>query len=143
MKWEAILDKRKTLLNRRQFLVGGISAAMVGPTQAMAPKTGFILIGASWCPVCHRAAPVLAMFAQNLGAPVLVASADSRPIAPFEKFVPAQDHPIASAVNAYPTTLVFSGNSNHIVSSIEGYRNPKFYMKKLLDAVSAIENGRA
>jgi len=129
-------------MNRRAFLIGSVASALItSKALAQTTKTAFIFVGASWCPVCHRAAPVLARIAIQSGTPVLVASADGRPIAPFERFVSTQDHPIANAVTAYPTTLVYSGNSKQLVATIEGYRQPNWYTHQLVNAIAQVERG--
>lgn len=131
----------KTSLTRRAFIATGIAALLNGPAYSQSESTGFILVGASWCPVCHRAAPVLYGVAQQLQVPVLVASADNRPIRPFPNFVDASEHPVAREITKYPTTLLFASQTGGIVGMIEGYREPKFYMAQLISAFREIEMG--
>jgi thiol-disulfide isomerase/thioredoxin len=106
---------------------------MLAPKELFAAenKIAFIFVGASWCPVCHQAAPMLALFSRRTGVPVLVASQDGRPIAPFERFVPSAEHPIAMSVKLLPTTLVYSNKTENLIASIEGYRNSRSYFNQL------------
>lgn len=116
--------------NRRAFIIGAASS-LASPAVAKENEIGFILVGASWCPVCKVAAPMLAVLAENSGIPVLVASQDSRPIPPFEKFTPIADHPLVASVQRYPTTFVFSSKANALVGGVEGYRSPTWYVSNL------------
>ncbi len=131
----------KINLTRRTFIAGAVATLVGGPALANTNKTGFILVGASWCPVCHRAAPILQMVALQLGVPVLVASGDNRPISPFETFVDARTHDLAKGVNVYPTTLLFSTETQGLVGMIEGYKDPKRYIAQLANAYRQIEQG--
>jgi len=131
----------KINLTRRSFMVGTIAALATTPTLASSAKAGFILVGASWCPVCHRAAPILKMVAEQLGVPVLVASGDNRPISPFATFVDASTHELARSVKMYPTTLLFSTETQGLVGMIEGYKEPKRYIAQLANAYRQIEQG--
>lgn len=131
----------KISLNRRAFVVGGLASLLSGPVFAQTNKTGFIFVGASWCPICHRAAPFLDGVAQRLGVPVLVASADNKPISPFPNFVDASEHPIARQVTNYPTTLLYSSETQGLVGKIVGYRDPKRYIAQLVSAYRQIEEG--
>lgn len=131
----------KTNMTRRGFIMGTVTALVATPALATAPKAGFILVGASWCPVCHRAAPILKMVAEQLGVPVLVASGDNRPISPFETFVDAREHELARVIEKYPTTLLFSTQTQGLVGMIEGYREPKRYIALLANAYGQIEQG--
>lgn len=124
----------KAHFNRRQVLAGLSSLVLAHPARAEATSTGIIFAGASWCPVCKKAAPVLAALSERFGVPVIVASADERPIAPFPNLVPLVGHPLAEAVGAYPTTFIYNSNHDAVIGSIEGYRNPSWY----LGAVTAL-----
>ena len=86
-----------------------------------------IFVGASWCPHCKQAAPVLAAILEPVGVPVLVASHDGRPILPFERMEDARTHPIASGIVRLPTTLVYSRVSDSVVAQIEGYGGARRY----------------
>ena len=116
--------------SRRAFLIGAASG-LAAPAFATENEIGFILVGASWCPVCKVAAPMLAVLAENSGIPVLVASQDSRPIPPFANFTPIADHPLVASVERYPTTFVFSSKAGTLVGGVEGYRNPTWYVSNL------------
>lgn len=124
----------KTFLNRRAFLIGGATSLTL-PSLAYAQDgpddVALILVGASWCAVCKQAAPMLAVFADRFQLPVLVASADEKPIAPFERFVPAAGHAIAASVNRFPTTMIYSGQADQLVYAVEGYRNATWYLGQL------------
>ena len=124
------------MFTRREILTSALAAVALplGAANAQTSdlgSTALILVGASWCPVCKQAAPVLALLAERRGLPVLVASADARPIAPFPSFVPLERHPIAGAIERYPTTLVFSSRVQTVVGGFEGYRDPAHYITQL------------
>lgn len=131
----------KINLTRRSFIVGTLAAMFGAPAFATSDKTGFIFVGASWCPICHRAAPVLKRVSEQLEVPVLVASGDNRPISPFETFVDAREHELAKVIEKYPTTLLFSAQTQGLVGMIEGYKDPKRYIAQLANAYRQIEQG--
>lgn len=118
----------KTRFNRRQVLTGLSGLMLAPPTEAQVSATGIIFAGASWCPVCKKAAPVLAALSERFDLPVIVASADERPIPPFPNLVPLAGHPLAAAVAAYPTTFIYNSKRNAVIGSIEGYRDPTWYL---------------
>ena len=121
----------KTPLNRRQVLLGPPALLFAGTAMAQVTSTGIIFAGASWCPVCKKAAPILAALSERHGLPVTVASGDERPIAPFAHAVPLAEHPIADAVTAYPTTFIYNAKRDAVIGSIEGYRDPTWYLAAL------------
>lgn len=128
----------KTILTRRRVLAGfaaGLLPARPGQAQEVEGRAAVIFVGASWCPVCKTAAPMLALFCQTNAIPVLVASHDGRPIPPFETFELANSNPLTAPISALPTTLVYSNREDRIVSAIEGYRNGPWYMRQLLAGV--------
>lgn len=128
-------------LNRRWFLQIGVSAFFARHLSAQElSRAGVIFVGASWCPVCKLAAPMLASFGQQHGLEVLVASTDGRPIVPFEDFVDSKDHPIASKVISLPTTLIYSSEARGIVYAFEGYKNPRWYLTQL--SIGLARSGR-
>lgn len=129
----------KTRFNRRQVLLSLSGLIDAGTATARVPSTGIIFAGASWCPVCKQAAPILAVFSARHGLPVLVASADERPIPPFETLVPLGGHPIAGSVAVYPTTFIYNGTSDALIGRIEGYRDPTWYMGTLANLVRSSE----
>jgi len=94
-----------------------------------------IFVGASWCPHCKKAAPVLAAVLQPVGVPVLVASHDARPILPFASAQDARSHPIASQIVALPTTLIYSRVADTVVAQIEGYGGAQRYATRVAVAV--------
>ncbi|RYG89907.1 thioredoxin [Loktanella sp. IMCC34160] len=131
-------------LSRRTFLTSALALAGSSHSRASAegaPTTGvgIIMVGASWCPVCKQAAPILALFAEQRGLPVLVATEDARPIPPFPAFVPAMGHPVAATVTAYPTTFVYSGVAGGIVGGFEGYGDPARYIGRLTALIEQAE----
>ena len=110
----------KTRFNRRQILIGLSGVALAGPAIARTPTTGIIFAGASWCPACKQAAPILAAFAERHGLPVIVASADARPIPPFPEILSLNHHPMGETVSVYPTTLIYNARSNRkLIKSVE------------------------
>lgn len=133
----------KQLLNRRSLLLGIgaglLSAPSLARAQAETQSVALIMVGASWCPVCKQAAPMLAVFAERYGVPVMVVSHDDKPIAPFETYVPANQHPIAGAIERFPTTLIYSNYVDQLVVSIEGYRNPRWYLGQLRNGTAQAE----
>ncbi|WP_372574731.1 conjugal transfer protein TraF [Ruegeria jejuensis] len=130
-------------MKRRVFLSAAVASLIAGTAAfAEAPKTevpgiGVILIGASWCSLCHSAAPVLAAIVDGAAIPVLVASQDGRPIAPFPDVVDASEHPVAAAVQQFPTTLIYSHAAGRIVSEIVGYKNARQYAQRVSNAILA------
>lgn len=118
----------KAHFNRRQVLAGLPALVLAAPTKAQVTASGIIFAGASWCPVCKKAAPVLAALSERFGVPVIIASADERPIAPFPNLVPLAGHPLAEVVAAYPTTFIYNSKRDAVIGSIEGYREPTWYL---------------
>ena len=119
------------VIDRRSF-IAGLATLVSAPTLVSASeKTAVIFVGASWCHVCKNAAPYLALYAQNHGLPVLVASADARPITPFPSFSDASKHPVASKIRVYPTTLIYSSELKGIIGSFEGFKDPAWYVGQL------------
>lgn len=125
-------------MDRRMFLqvASGTAVTLLGSAAvAQTTRTGVILIGASWCSVCKKAAPMLARYAEVRGLPVLVASADLRPIAPFPGFVDPRGHPLAQGVERFPTTLVYSAgdasNPSGVIGAFEGYGSPQNFIGQL------------
>lgn len=129
----------KTRFNRRQILLGLPSLALAGSAVARTPTTGIIFAGASWCPVCKQAAPILAAFAERHGLPVIVASADDRPIPPFPEIVPLNHHPMGESVSVYPTTLIYNATHDALIGQVEGYRNPTWYLGAITSLIRQSE----
>lgn len=131
--------------DRRDVLLGCgsvVLASAIGRT-ASAQAVGFgdvavIFVGASWCPYCKRAAPVLAAIMEPAGIPVLVASHDGRPILPFAQVEDARTHPIASSILRLPTTLIYSGSADAVVAHIEGYGTARRYAARVSSAVRQV-----
>lgn len=119
---------------RRQFILGGSFAAVLPAPSAARNATpiGIIFLGASWCPYCKRAAPILAGISQRARVPVLVASFDDRPIDPFPDYVSAHGHPLASNVRVFPTTVVMQPRSHQLVGRFEGFKSARDYAIQLL-----------
>lgn len=121
-------------MNRR-FVLASLLSWSALPASAAVEDIGLVFVGASWCPVCKQAAPVLALFAEQSGLPILVASQDNRPIAPFLHAIPAADHPIARAVRQVPTLLIYDRRKDAIVDQIVGYRTARLYLAQILKSV--------
>jgi len=132
------MAKSKTHLNRREVLVGG--AAMLLPLPALAiENAGVILVGASWCSVCKQAAPILALLSEQGQFPVLVASHDARPIPPFPDVVSSLENPLTSDITTFPVTLVYSAAQNAVAGRVDGFRNPKWYMRAVASMINQAE----
>lgn len=129
----------KTRFNRRQILLGLPALIPAGPALARRPATGIIFAGASWCPACKQAAPILAAFAERHGLPVIVASADARPIPPFPDIVPLHHHPMGDTVTVYPTTLIYNATQDALIGKVEGYRNATWYLGAITSLVRQSE----
>lgn len=129
----------KIRFNRRQILLGLPALALARSAAARTPATGIILAGASWCPACKQAAPILAVFAERHGLPVIVASADERPIPPFPEIVPLNHHPMGESVSVYPTTLIYNAARDAVIGSVEGYRNSTWYLSAITTFVRQSE----
>ena len=118
------------------LLAGSTSQAQTGLAQSE-HGVGIIFIGASWCSICKPAAAILAAMAAQSTIPVLVASQDARPIAPFPEFVDAREHALASQVVRVPHTLVFAAAQGGIVAEIPGYRSAADYAARLHRGIRA------
>ncbi len=129
-----------SLINKRSLVLGAAASFFGTMVRAdTVPSTAIIFVGASWCPVCKRAAPICKVFAERHNLHVLVASQDARPVEPFPHFVDAREHPIATGVRALPTTLVYLSSADSVVGGFEGYRNPQWYLSTLLQLVREAE----
>ena len=129
---------RRYLVNRFAALLF-VGAAGV-PSMSCADSHGLddvavIFVGASWCPHCKQAAPVLAAIMEPAGVPVLVASHDGRPIAPFPFVEDARLHPIAGQILRLPTTLIYNRVADTVVAQIEGYGGARRYAGRVTAAV--------
>ena len=107
-----------------------------------APKPfGIILMGASWCPYCKRAAIVLQPLAINSDIEVLVVSWDNKPVKPFKEFVPAHTSGPFSKLKTLPTTVLVDIETNSILGLFEGFKNPNDYARRLRKLVrKALQN---
>ncbi len=133
-------SKSMTLFNRRSFILGGASTLLPMPALAL-ENTGVILVGASWCSFCKQAAPLLKLLSDQGGFPVLVASYDSKPIPPFPDMVPSQSNPLTRDIVSFPVTLVYSSSENRVVGRVDGYRNPRWYMRSVASLINQVEAG--
>jgi len=130
-------------INRRTFIAGtgtfAIASKAWGQPQV---RLGIILVGLSWCPYCKNAAALLYHAIPPLGIPVLIASKDNKPIAPYTEFEPASQHPIADQITRVPTTLFYQPDEERLVDMIEGFRNPHYYLARVKSVIrEAIEVG--
>lgn len=132
-------------LTRRTLLLTSIAIpAFLSAGSALAeghPRIGLIFVGASWCPVCHAAAAVLAPAAVRSGIDILVASQDGKPIQPWTAFVDARGNPITAAIHAIPVLLFVDLAEGKVVGQIAGFQSPGQYLgavrSTLLSAASA------
>ena len=104
------------------FLLAGIASAEDHP------RIGLIFVGASWCPVCHAAAAVLAPAAERSGLDILVASQDGKAIKPWPAFVDARGNPITASIHAIPVLLFIDLAEGKVVGHIEGFQSPGQYL---------------
>ena len=135
-------------VTRRQVvgMLSGAGASVLMPKTVLAQSNelglGIIIIVASWCSVCHQAAPILKVFEEQNGIPVLMASMDGRPVSPYLTAEDARLHPVASKFQTVPTTLLYSAAANDVVGQIQGFRSARGYITQLKQMVlSAIELG--
>ena len=95
---------RRTLLSMSvATLISGDASQAFGQDH---PRIGLIFVGASWCPVCHVAAAVLAPAAERSDMDILVASQDGKAIKPWVDFVDARGNPLTQRIRAIPTALL-------------------------------------
>ena len=126
-------------MNRRDFFVG--AGALVLSTEAQAVpqvRLGIILVGLSWCPYCKNAAALLYHSTPPLGISVLIASKDNRLIAPYTEFVSASQHPIADQITRVPTTLFYQPDEERLVDMIEGFKDPRGYLRRVTRVVQTV-----
>ena len=120
-------------VTRRKFLITTMVAApaILLPGMATAnphPEIGLIFVGASWCPVCHAAAAVLAPAAERSGLDILVASQDGKPIAPWPAFVDARGNRITASITAIPVLLFVDLAQGKVLGQIAGFQSPGQYL---------------
>lgn len=130
-------------MDRRDFLALSSASALclglAGPTAAQDhPRIALIFVGASWCPVCHAAARVLAPAAERSGLEILVASQDGKPVPPWRNFVDARAHPIAAEVKALPTLLFVDLLEGRIIARLEGFGEPRQYLGNIRRTLASI-----
>ena len=135
------MAKFKTLFNRREVLLAGAATLLPLPALAI-ENTGVILVGASWCSVCKQAAPILALLSEQGQFPVLVASHDARPIPPFPDVVSSLENPLTSDITTFPVTMVYASAQNAVVGRVDGFRNPKWYMRAVASMINQAEAGQ-
>ncbi len=92
------------------------------------PPIGLIFVGASWCPVCHQAALVLAPAAERSGLDILVASQDGKAIAPWTSFVDARGNRITASITEIPTLLFVDTARGQIIGTLKGFQSPGQYL---------------
>lgn len=106
------------------------------------PRIALIFVGASWCPVCHAAAAVLAPAAERSDLDILVASHDGKPITPWPEFVDARGHSLTAGVKALPTLLFVDLADAEIIARIEGFEGPGPYLSRVRATLkAAVEAG--
>lgn len=130
----------RPLHSRRSVLTLALSTVTLAAGPALArshPQIALIFVGASWCPVCHAAAAVLAPAAERSDLDILVASHDGKPIAPWPAFVDARGHPLTSGVKALPTLLFVDLKEGMIVARIEGFAGPGPYLSRVRATLKA------
>lgn len=137
-------------MDRRLFLTGSLLATLTLPGHsALAatpdhPRIALIFVGASWCPVCHAAAAVLAPMAVRSGIDVLVASQDGKPIAPWPACVDARGHRLAASVTAIPTLLFVDLVAGRAIAELPGFSDPRQYIgsiRRILRAATETGHG--
>lgn len=119
--------------NRREILAAGAGGLLL-PRPALARgqlAVGFIFIGASWCPWCKAASPIIYDLAAEERLPTLVVSKDARPIPPFSDFVEAAGHPVADAIEAIPALLVYAPVGDSIIARIDGFQDGGRYRARI------------
>lgn len=120
--------------NRREVLAAGAGAVLL-PRAVQARgqlAVGFIFIGASWCPWCKAAAPIVYDLAAEEQLPTLVVSKDAKPIPPFVDFVEAAGHPVADAIEAIPALLVYAPAGDSIIARIDGFQDGGRYRARII-----------
>ena len=132
--------KSMTLFNRRGFILGGAATLLPLPALAL-ENTGVILVGASWCSFCKQAAPLLKLLSEQGDFPVLVASYDSKPIPPFPDMVPSSSNPLTADIVSFPVTMVYSSAQNRVMGRVDGFRNPRWYMRSVASLINQVEAG--
>ena len=119
-------------LTRRNLLLSSVTLpALFLAGAALAedhPRIGLIFVGASWCPVCHAAAAVLAPAAERSGIDILVASQDGKAIKPWSAFVDARGNPITASIHAIPVLLFVDLAEGKVVGHIDGFQSPGQYL---------------
>jgi thiol-disulfide isomerase/thioredoxin len=106
------------------------------------PRIGLIFVGASWCPVCHAAASILAPAAEQSGLDILVASQDGKAIAPWTSFVDARGNPLTAKVKSIPTLLFVDLAQGTVISQFEGFPGAPQYLGMIRNTLrSAVEAG--
>jgi len=127
------------MITRRSLLTSLPASAIASSLWAANDlPIGFIFVGASWCPHCKRAAPVLAAIAQNHALPVIVASHDQRPIPPFADVVDATTHPLSAAHLRLPTTLIYSQPHDDVLFQVVGYGTARKYAARITSGVGQV-----
>lgn len=133
--------KRRAFIGAAAGLIGGVPSPLLA--EFYAPKRrdiGFIFIGASWCPYCHKAAPYLHRLAANDGIPVLVVSIDGRPIPPFTEFVHDPDHPLVGDSPRLPTTMLWDAQTDAVIGKFDGFKKASRYVSNLKRLVTLSVN---
>lgn len=129
-------------MKRRDLLIGIAATPLVGTVPAFSQSLrerplGLILVGVSWCDFCKGAASALQAAAGPVDLPLLVASQDGRPIEPIATCVDARGHPLAGDVGQVPVLLFVHIPTQQVIARIDGYRNPRSYLKRVRSVLVA------
>jgi hypothetical protein len=119
-------------LTRRHLLalpaVLGLGTAVEPIAANPRPPIGLIFVGASWCPVCHQAAAVLAPATERSGLDILVASQNGKAIAPWTSFLDARGNRITASITEIPTLLFVDTARGQIIGALKGFQSPGQYL---------------
>lgn len=126
-------------MNRRDFVsICSVAALMGSTTLASArggPGIGLIFVGAGSCPYCPIIAPVLWNLAQEVNIPIMLASMDRNPVAPFMEFQDGLSHPLTRDFADVPHILIWNAKYDQVTHKVSGFRNPRHFFQLLASAM--------
>lgn len=125
---------RRTLIT--SFIGCAATASLASKSTASTNDLAFVFIGASWCSVCHRAAPVLFEIVEYLDIHVMAVSLDAKPIAPFIDIIDGTNHPLAANGKPIPRTMLWSSVDNSILGQVDGFKSRSAYMRGVKDLLA-------